>query len=191
MFPLFAVLLLAAWLFQPWSYVDVPFEDAHASAGATAVAGVIAPPKSEPAMERQFVKELRDGDPPPIQAPTAPATPAPTPVPTPPPAPAPTPAPPPAVQMPAEGLEAMICSFAWPCQEALAVARCESGVDKAGKLDGAFAHSRSSYGLFQINAVHARRWADFWDSWTDPAKNTQWAFQLWSEQGWRPWNCRP
>ncbi len=192
MFPLFAVLLLAAWLFHPWSYADIPFEDAHAASGATAVAGVSVPPMPVPAMERQFVKELRDGDLPPLQAPAPSAAPAPTLAPTPAPTrPPPAPAPSPTVVMPADGLEALICSFAWPCQEALAVARCESGVDKAGNLDGAFAQSRSSYGLFQINAVHARRWSDFWDSWMDPTKNTQWAFQLWSEQGWRPWNCRP
>jgi hypothetical protein len=94
--------------------------------------------------------------------------------------------------VPTDGLEALVCSYSWPCQEALAVARCESGVDSAGRLDGIFAaSSRSSYGLFQINSVHARRFPEFWESWMDPAKNTAWAFQIWSEQGWRPWSCRP
>lgn len=92
---------------------------------------------------------------------------------------------------PLDGLEALVCSYPWPCDEALAVARCESGVNAAGRLDGAAAVGGSSYGLFQINAIHAYRWPEFWDGWMDPAKNTDWAFQLWSEQGWIPWSCRP
>lgn len=92
---------------------------------------------------------------------------------------------------PLDGLEALICSYSWPCAEALAVARCESGVDAAGRLAGTAAVGGSSYGLFQINAVHAYRWPQFWDEWMDPTKNTEWAFQLWSEQGWSPWTCRP
>lgn len=93
--------------------------------------------------------------------------------------------------LPLDGLEALVCSYPWPCAEALAVARCESGVDAAGRLNGTAAVGGSSYGLFQINAVHAYRWPEFWDEWMDPTKNTDWAFQLWSEQGWSPWTCRP
>lgn len=92
---------------------------------------------------------------------------------------------------PLDGLEALICAYPWPCAEALAVARCESGIDAAGRLNGTAAVGGSSYGLFQINAVHAYRWPDFWDEWMDPTKNAEWAFQLWSEQGWNPWTCRP
>lgn len=193
MFPLLAALLLAAWLTQPWSYIDAPASPAMAQTSVSAVSRSAAPPEATP--ERLLLKELRYAQKEaaravkPAPAPV-PASPTPTP-PTPaPPTPAPKPAP--AVQVPTDGLEALVCSYSWPCQEALAVARCESGVDSAGRLDGIFAaSSRSSYGLFQINSVHARRFPEFWESWMDPAKNTAWAFQIWSEQGWRPWSCRP
>lgn len=188
MFPLLAAFLLAAWLIQPWSYIDAPASPALAQTSLSAVAKSAAPPEATP--ERLLVKELRYAQKEAARA----VKPAPAPVPaspTPaPPTPAPKPAP--AIQLPPDGLEALVCSYAWPCQEALSVARCESGVDSAGRLDGIFAtSSRSSYGLFQINAVHARRFPEFWESWMDPARNTAWAFQIWSEQGWRPWSCRP
>ena len=197
MFPILAAFLLAAWLLQPWSYVDIPREDVHAQ--------TVAAPRTERRAvpfddhdDIQYLKELRAVAP-------VPPTPAPTPAPTPEPTPAPTPAvlgaslpqslpPAPAVPTPPleGGLEALVCSYSWPCEQALAVARCESGVDSAGKLDGIYAvSSRNSYGLFQINSIHARRFPDFWESWMDPAKNTAWAYQIWSEQGWRPWSCRP
>jgi len=189
MFPLLAAFLLAAWLIQPWSYIDVPGSPALAQSYVTASAKS---PNSHPdAPERLFAKEQRDLADTARPATVAEPTPAPL-TPTPPTTPTPAPTTAPAVQLPPDGLEALVCSYAWPCQEALAVARCESGVDATGKLDGVFAtSSRSSYGLFQINAIHARRFPDFWESWMDPSKNTAWAFQIWSEQGWRPWSCRP
>lgn len=189
MLPLLAAFLLAAWLIQPWGYIRLPGEDAHAQ-GLTAAAGSYEPDFAR--LDHLFAKETRAAElatAQPALTPTPPTTPSPAPSPS----PAPPPAPPaPAYVPPPDGLEALVCSYAWPCQEALTVARCESGVDAAGRLDGIYAQSsRNSYGLFQINAIHARRFPEFWDSWMDPAKNTAWAFQIWSEQGWRPWNCRP
>jgi hypothetical protein len=93
---------------------------------------------------------------------------------------------------PADGLEAIVCSFPWPCEEAIAVAACESGVDANGRLDGNWAHSSTGYGLFQINAVHAWRWPDFWEAWMDPYKNTAWAYEIWLDWGgWSAWTCQP
>jgi hypothetical protein len=125
-------------------------------------------------------------------APTPARTVAPTPAPTPAPAAAPvavagaaaTPA-------PADGLEAIICSKAWPCGEAIAVASCESGTGDNGRLDGNWATNGNNYGLFQINGIHADLWPDFYTAWMDPVKNTEWAFEIWSASGWRPWSCQP
>jgi hypothetical protein len=185
MFPILAAFLLAAWLVQPWTYIEVPGR--HASASEQ---GITAAPRSEvngQALERLFLMESLQHDVPPAAAvtPTPPATPAPPPAP--PQAPTPTVAPQVAAAYvpPAGSLEALICSYAWPCQEALHVKWCES----RGNWDTI--GGGANYGGFQINAVHARRFPDFWESWMDPAKNTAWAFQLWSEQGWRPWACRP
>jgi hypothetical protein len=134
--------------------------------------------------------KLRDMSPTPTPVPTP--APTPTPVPTPPPTPVPTPepAPPPppvpAVPPPAPGsIEAIICSHPWPCQEALAVAACESGLHPTSIGGG------RNYGLFQINAVHAGRFPGFWDLWSDPATNASWAYQIWSGRGWQAWGCKP
>jgi hypothetical protein len=92
--------------------------------------------------------------------------------------------------LPADGLEAIICALPWPCQQAINVAACESGRDMSGRLDGAWATNGNHYGLFQISWIHASRWADFYDAWMDPAKNAQWAYEIYVQQGWYPWSCR-
>ena len=79
----------------------------------------------------------------------------------------------------------------WPCAEAIAVAACESGRDLSGRLDGNRATNGNNYGLFQINGIHAWRWPDFYEAWMDPVRNTQFAFEIWSESGWGPWSCKP
>ena len=138
-----------------------------------------------------------------LAPPAAPTTaPVPTPVvagevaspPPPPPTPQATPTPPPVVRapvaIPADGIEAIICALPWPCEQAIAVAACESGRNMAGRLDGNYATNGNNYGLFQINGVHASRWPDFYQDWMDPAKNAQWAYEIWAQQGWYPWDCR-
>lgn len=133
----------------------------------------------------------------PAPAPAAEAAPAAIPA-AEPPAPAPTPATPePVVEaygpvvVEAGSIEAIICSLPWPCDEAIGVAGCESGVDRYGRLDGNWATNGNHFGLFQISYIHAWRWADFYDAWMDPARNAQFAYDIWSESGWRPWSCRP
>jgi Lysozyme like domain len=122
-------------------------------------------------------------------------------------APAPSPAPPAAelqppgrtarsavyasIQTPTDGFEAIVCSKPWPCAEAIAVASCESGLDRHGRLDGNWATNGTNYGLFQINGVHANSWPDFYQDWMDPVKNTEWAFEIWLKSGWAPWECKP
>lgn len=78
--------------------------------------------------------------------------------------------------------------FAEHSDDAVAVARCESGLDPAAVSPGG-----GNHGLFQINNVHRRRWESFGWSWGDrydPILNTAYAKMLFDEQGWRPWpNC--
>jgi Lysozyme like domain len=96
-----------------------------------------------------------------------------------------------ATPVPPDGLEGIVCSKPWPCDQAIAVASCESGLDRNGRLDGNWATNGNNYGLFQINGIHADLWPDFDASWMDPVKNTEWAFEIWSANGWRPWSCQP
>jgi len=130
---------------------------------------------------------------------TAEPTPAPTPAPTPE-APQPTPEPvaaavavlaAAATPVPLDGFEGIICSKPWPCDQAIAVVSCESGTERNGRLDGNWATNGNNFGLFQINGIHADLWPDFYTSWMDPGKNTEWAFEIWSASGWRPWSCQP
>jgi hypothetical protein len=87
------------------------------------------------------------------------------------------------VQGDVQGLQAIICSatYSWDCETALRIVQCESNWDAA-------AVSRGNYGLFQINVIHAYRWAN-WSEWMNPEVNTAWAYELWAEQGWGIWGC--
>jgi hypothetical protein len=74
---------------------------------------------------------------------------------------------------------------------AVAVARCESGLDPS-------AQSPSGYrGLFQLSPSHASSFAavtgrDFEDAWDEAGPNSQYARYLYDRQGWAPWGaCAP
>lgn len=62
---------------------------------------------------------------------------------------------------------------------------CESG----GRPDAI--GGGSNYGLFQLNAIWAKRWPEFWQRWSDAAWNIAHAFELWTSSGWGPWGCAP
>ena len=103
----------------------------------------------------------------------------------------PRPAPPPAAGPPATDVAALICSMAWPCHEALAVAWCESN-----HQPGAISPDGANVGLMQINLIHYRRVgaesrAAAVGPLLDAATNLRVAFAIWSDQGWAPWSCRP
>jgi len=188
MFPILIALLLAAWYVQPWSYVehrDTPVDSGHAQAWTEKREHFYV--ASAARMERLFARDAAAATEASAEsAPAPPPSPTPPAIPSPAPAPAATPAPAkPAHLLSSDSLRALICSYPWPCEEALRVKWCESGSrwDSIG--------AGANYGGFQINAIHANRIPDFWTSWMDPEKNTAWAFDIWSRQGWKPWGCRP
>ena len=84
----------------------------------------------------------------------------------------------------------IICAegYAWGCEKALSVAWCEMG----GYWNPAAINPLSgTRGVFQIHPTyHAHKWLDFWDAWSDPVRNTQMAYEIWSVQGWQPWACQ-
>lgn len=88
----------------------------------------------------------------------------------------------PAIQ--ATDYEDLVCSYDWPCDQALKVMHCES-------KGYARAFSLNNYGLFQINGIHRARVQGNVESLYDPETNVRVAYAIWSEQGWRPWGCRP
>jgi len=82
-------------------------------------------------------------------------------------------------------IEAIICSYPWPCHEALAVAWCESRFDPQ-------AIGGDNYGLFQVNAVHAGRVRGDLRSLLEPHTNTRVAYAIYIDNaGWGPWACQP
>lgn len=85
------------------------------------------------------------------------------------------------------GVQSIICAKPWPCQEALAVAACESTMDPAASNSFGAGH----YGLFQISGLHAGRVGGDLHSLLDPAVNVAVAYDIWDDQGWQPWSCRP
>jgi hypothetical protein len=93
-----------------------------------------------------------------------------------------TASPPPASGLQGEGgLESQVCAYSWPCETALRIVQCESNWDPA-------ATNGVSWGLFQINAIHAPRWANR-SEWANPEVNTAWAYELYLESGFGIWDC--
>lgn len=95
------------------------------------------------------------------------------------------PLPPPPVAL---DIPALICSVPWPCDQALLVVygptpRCRWG--ESGGDPDAVSPDGENLGLFQLNRVHGG------DELLDPATNVAVAYQLWLDQGWAPWSCRP
>jgi hypothetical protein len=68
------------------------------------------------------------------------------------------------------------------------VAYCETG----GTFDPLAVGHLGERGLFQIHPIHASRWPDYWDNWSDPRRNAEMAYDL-SAGGtdWSRWSCRP
>ena len=79
----------------------------------------------------------------------------------------------------------LVCSYRWSCQEALRVMHCESRGDPLAASAG------GDRGLFQINPVHRARVGGNLSRLHDPETNVAVAWAIYSEQGWRPWACRP
>lgn len=86
---------------------------------------------------------------------------------------------------PATALEALICSFDWPCQTALCIARAESGLSPT-----AYNAASGTTGLFQLRPTSQGRrvalmgytWADMYDA----LANATVAYAIWHgdlEQG--------
>lgn len=83
---------------------------------------------------------------------------------------------------------ALICSYPWPCGEAVAVARCESRLDfSAVSADG------QNVGGFQVNLVHVGKVGGRAEQLLVPQINVMVAYSIWLDYGghWTAWSCRP
>lgn len=79
----------------------------------------------------------------------------------------------------------LLSQYNWPVEQAERVLMCESSGDpSAVSPDG------QNIGLFQINLVHIGKLRGG-ESLLDPVVNVRIAYQIWADQGWGPWSCRP
>lgn len=79
--------------------------------------------------------------------------------------------------------EAAVCQYDWPCSTALRVEWCESR-NRPTATNGLME------GLMQIHLPSHRRRLQAGESLFDPDVNLRVAYEIWSEQGWRPWACK-
>lgn len=101
------------------------------------------------------------------------------------------PSPVPTIEPTAEpaSLRDIICSYDWPCEEALAVAHCESRfvATATGSVgERGWFQLRPEFHQWRADAAYGPG-ADLYD----PVVNTAAAYSLWTELGWQPWSCRP
>ena len=86
-------------------------------------------------------------------------------------------------------VEAIIHEIFGPAgDQAVRVARCESGLNP-----GAISRGGGNWGLFQINTVHrhrVQRMGYQWEDMLDARANAVVAYSIFQEQGWSPWGCR-
>ena len=90
--------------------------------------------------------------------------------------------------------EEYICSFSWPCSEALYVARCESGFGRDLYNEtpiynaGVENHALGWFGMAW--PLHSWRWHG--TEWGVLENDTPAAYSLYAEQGgWYAWGCQP
>lgn len=93
------------------------------------------------------------------------------------------------VSAPSE-IEAAICSYSWPCDEAKKIAFCESSnrVDIISKPNS---NGTRDFGLFQINsgAWGPEAFGERWDQVLELETNVELAFHIWTIYQWSPWVC--
>jgi soluble lytic murein transglycosylase-like protein len=91
---------------------------------------------------------------------------------------------------PSAAQDAIVQTFGPIADQAMGVARCESGLDP-----NAVSRGGGNFGLFQINTVHRDSFESVtgqpWSNVLDPYANTQFAAWLYNQSGgWGPWACR-
>ena len=92
-------------------------------------------------------------------------------------------------------LERLICDpkFEWDCEEAIAVATCESNMNPRA-VSPPNTNGTTDRGLFQVNDVWKDAWApEVWDRIFVARTNIGMAYHAWKVGGnsWKYWTCQP
>lgn len=82
------------------------------------------------------------------------------------------------------GIEEIVCAYDWPCDEALAVAWCESRLQ-------ADVYNSDNWGLFQLWGGWAVVFGTTRPALLEARTNVMVAYGVWLREGWSPWACSP
>lgn len=89
-----------------------------------------------------------------------------------------------------EAIKQYICSKSWDCATAIRIATCESGLNP-NAYNGNVGTGDNSVGIFQINILGALAKSRPSKDWLLIATNNiDYAYQMYSKQGWAPWSCK-
>ena len=90
-------------------------------------------------------------------------------------------------------IEAIICSYDWPCEEAKKIAFCESS-NRVDIVSEPNRNGTRDYGLMQINsgAWGPKVFGDRWDRVLELETNVAMAWHIYQTAGnsWQPWTCK-
>ena len=87
-------------------------------------------------------------------------------------------------------IEAIICSYDWPCEEAKKIAFCESSM-RPGIISKPNTNGTRDHGLFQINdGAWKQAFYNRWDRILELEMNVELAYHIWELYGWSPWTCK-
>ncbi|KKK85834.1 hypothetical protein LCGC14_2769310, partial [marine sediment metagenome] len=88
----------------------------------------------------------------------------------------------------ADVLQRLVCSYSWPCEEALRVIECESKGDPN-------AYSPAYGGMYGLMQIHYGSHYDKFDGVAadlfDPVVNLEVGNVIWQDSGWEQWECKP
>ena len=87
-------------------------------------------------------------------------------------------------------IEAVICSYDWPCQDAKKIAFCESS-NRVNIVSKPNSNGTRDHGLFQINdGAWKQAFYNRWDQVLELEMNVKLANEIWKLYGWSPWVCK-
>ena len=93
---------------------------------------------------------------------------------------------------PQTGVEAVIRSYGWDDETALAVFKCENGYNTYGYWRPDAVSVTGDYGIVQLNAATWNPvFEGFWENWMDPEWNIARGWDVYVRAGYNfwPWNC--
>ena len=83
----------------------------------------------------------------------------------------------------------MIASYDWDYDKALAIAKAESNLNPDAYNPEAHRGCNGSYSIMQVACIHYEVREIYGEERFDPKVNIKIAYEIYSEQGWKPWGA--